>query len=576
MKKIFLILALVFTLIPSFFVIRQVGGISSWNGVPPAGVTDSLYYYARIHEVADGHPFIGNPYVFEYRNGFSPAFFLPDIIAALPVLLGLPFIAGMVLNVFIWSFLFLVLSFALLRLLQMPKRWALVWTILLYLVSYSFMLRPVVMQIVYPFFLLFLIAFLRFLYAPLEKRKIYLLSLVAASTFYIYTYLAYIVILVFIFTFLWFLFSRRFKELRSLTMAGVFTAIMLIPFGIYTIIQIRSPYYIETLTRIGLVFTHIPATEAFLYGRWIVIALIALGLLWKFFPKKEEGDSEQKIFWLATGASLFVGLFLNVITGAELSLAIHIGRFVILWMALVTGIGLYEWYSFSTFRNNRAKYIVVAVFLIILIGGVARNVPRGLVFFEFPERGENIVDVQTYAAPLRWLNQHVSNESVIWANDSVSEYIPILTRHYPLFASAAAIHNTTGRELEDRFLLSRSLYTLKIEDFKSDFGLYSGAGQSEEQPLAQNRRAWICDATQRFWGGLKCPSYTDSITLRGEEYFKELSARFEDIKKNRTVFLKQYNVSYLIIDRTHDNPELVPNGKSVYDNGRFEILQLSL
>ena len=126
-------------------------------------------------------------------------------------------------------------------------------------------------------------------------------------------------------------------------LSGMLTAILIIPFGIYTLLQMSGPYYFETLTRIGLVYTRIPAIEAFFYGRWIVIALITLGSLWFFFPKKEGGDREKKIFWFATGAALFVGLFLNVITGVELTLAVHIGRFVILWMAMFGGFLLHDW-----------------------------------------------------------------------------------------------------------------------------------------------------------------------------------------------------------------------------------------
>ena len=113
MKKIFLLVALGTTLVPAIFVIYKAGGLSSWQGVLPPGTTDSRYYYARIHEVLDGHLFIGNPYVYERRGDYSPAFFLPDAVSALPMLLGLPFNAGVVLNMFVWSFVFLLLSFTL-------------------------------------------------------------------------------------------------------------------------------------------------------------------------------------------------------------------------------------------------------------------------------------------------------------------------------------------------------------------------------------------------------------------------------------------------------------------------------
>ena len=55
MKKLFLVVALVATLIPIIFVIYEVGGWRNWQGVLPRGSTDSLYYYTRMHEVVDGY-----------------------------------------------------------------------------------------------------------------------------------------------------------------------------------------------------------------------------------------------------------------------------------------------------------------------------------------------------------------------------------------------------------------------------------------------------------------------------------------------------------------------------------------
>ena len=245
MKKLFLVTALIATLVPVIFVIQEVGGVENWRGVLPKGTTDSLYYYARIHEVVDGHPLIGNPYAYEHRGTLSPAFFLPDVVSSIPMLLGIPFNIAVVINVFVWGFIFLMLSFTLLRLLQMPKGWSFLFSVLVYVSAYSFMLRPTIMQIVYPVFLAFLIALLKFLYEPNERQRIIWLSLAAALTFYTYTYLSYFALLVFAPIFFWYLFSRQFKELRSLVLSGMLTAILIIPFGIYTLLQMSGPYYLD-------------------------------------------------------------------------------------------------------------------------------------------------------------------------------------------------------------------------------------------------------------------------------------------------------------------------------------------
>lgn len=579
-NRFFVLIALAATLIPAVFVIHEAGGWQQWEGVLPPGTTDSRYYYGRIHEVVDGHPFVGNPYAYEHRNALSPAFFLPDVISAVPVLLGVPFVVAVLFNIFVWSLIFLLLSFTLLRLLRLPVWWAVLWSVLAYIASYSFMLRPTVMQIIYPVFLLFLIAFLKFLYEPLSRRRAVWLSLTAASTFYAYTYLSYIVLLTFAFLFFWFLAVRRFKELRVLIIAGLYTILLLVPFGIYTLLQMGDPNYFETFSRIGLVYTHIPSIEAYYYGRWVVMGLAAFGLLLAFFPKNEEGDSARKVFWLATGTGLLSGLLLNVITGVELTLGVHIGRFTFPWVALLLGAGLYEWYATKPTsigaNTTSAKYAVVSVLLLILSVGVLANIPRGLGFFNSNNRGDTIASLQSYAVPLKWLNQNMPEQSVIWANESISQYVPIMTQHYPLFVSQTALHSMSSQELENRYLLSRSMRLLTIEDLKRDFGYYSGAGPSELQPLAQNQRAWLCNFIAKISGPRLCPPYTDVITIKGDAYFKMLLQRFEEIKKNQASFLQQFHVKYLLIDRTKDDYGSISLKKALYDDGRFVILPLPL
>lgn len=541
MKRLFLLVALVATLVPAIFAVHVAGGLKNWQGLPVKGTTDSLYYYSRIKEVADGHPMIGNPYVYEYRNAFPPAFFLPDIISSIPVLVGIPFNIAVAINVFAWSFVFLILAFMLLRLLKMPKWWAFAWSVLMYVSSYSFILRPTIMQLVYPAFLAFLIALIKFLYEPHIRKRVIWLAAAAAATFYVYTFLAYIVLLTFVFIFLWFLFTKRFKDLRVLTMSGLFTAIFLIPLGIFTWLQIHSLYYLETLARIGLIYTHSPVAEATLYGRWIVIGLLALGLLWFFTRKTEETDHSREILWFSTGIAIFVGLFLNVLTGVELSLAIHLGRFLPLWMTMILAVGLYKWYFWYTKlpKTNRAKYIVVGLCLLMLTLGVVKNIPRGFDFFKFNSRGEKMADLEVYTAPLKWLDKSVPEQSVIWANESISEYITIMTRHYPLFFHAAVLHSISDQELAERYLLSRSRGVLTKEDIKKDFHLYSG-----------------------------------ELALKGDEYFDALAERLNVIKKNQKAFLREFQAKYLLLDRKHDILGGIDVSKSVYDDGRFVILPI--
>lgn len=570
MKKILILIALTGTLVPAAFVLREAGGLENWRGVMPGGTTDSRYYYARIHEVADGHPFIGNPYAFEHREAVAPAFFLPDIATALPVLLGIPFDIAMVANIFLWSSVFLLLAFALLRLLSVRARWAVLWAILAYASSYSFMLRPTVMQVIYPVFLLFLIALLQFLRAP-DRRRALWLAAASALTFYAYTYLAYAAFLTLGAAFAWFLFGRRFGELRALLFSGAVGALLLLPFGFNTLLQMKNTLYLETLARLGLVYTRIPTIETYYYGRWIFVSIAVFALLWFWYDRKEARAGD--LFWITSGAGLLGALFLNVITGVDLALGVHIGRLAIPWVPLALGAGLHECYARGRMPEFRKTALFVCLFAILALGATA-SVRRGLEFFGFTARGQTVAALQAYAAPLAWFERNVPEESVIWSDDAVAQYIPIMTRHYPLFHESVVLQAASDVEIEERYLLSRSLANLTAEDLKRDFHKYAGAGAAKAQPLAHNQRVWLCNMLARI-RPRACPKYIDALTMRGEVYFEVLAERFAAVKKDKTALLERYSVSYLLIDRMRDMGNL-PVKRAVYDDGRFAIIPLPL
>ncbi len=577
MRKKLVALALVATIVPIFYVIDRVGSIDGWQGVPPQGITDSLLYYARMHEVADGHPLIGNPFIYEYRDSsYAPGSFIPDILSALPLLFGLSFTATIILNLFVWSFLFLFLTTKLLARLDVHVQWVLPITILTYVSAYAFMLRPTIMQVIYPLFIFFLIALISFLHEPLSRKRALILAVASALTFYAYNFLAFIVFFSCVFIFIWFLIRKQFKELRALIMVGLYTTVFLIPFLIFSFHQMDGSLYTETLIRIGMVHTHIPAIEAFFFGRWVVIGLCAFLVLAYALIRKEGQFAVERIFWVATGLSLVTCLFLNVITGVEFTLAIHIGRFVVVWVALLFGVLLHGWYTvyFSKVRQPTMAHVALGFFVMLLALGVAKNLPRATGFFSSDNREATYREVQMYAAPLGWLREHAKEESVIWSNLSIGGYIPILTQHYPLFIDSASSHVVSDEELRERYLLWKSFEHVDLSHMKGDFGKL-GAGREKEQPLAFNNRVRFCNILKKI-REIQCPAMTDSITFQGKEYFETLVEDFGVVKGAREDLFRKYGVDYFVVDTLRDTTSLpFSTSTAVYNDGRFVIYPMS-
>jgi hypothetical protein len=282
----------------------------------------------------DGYPLIGNPYFIEHRDEFPPAFFVADWLASIPLFLSIPIVPALLTNIIIWSLALFVITHAILVSLGVRSHVAALGAIILGVQVFAQMVQPVSMQIVYPFFLLFLYAYLLWLKNPNERARQIGFAVSTALCAYIYTYSIQIVAVLFALTGIWILFREReffFSYLRT-SLIGI---ALCIPLIVFTLLQVQHEHYFETLARIGLIHTHLPVTLAF-YVLLIPLAFLALGLLIGsrdfIFVKK---ISPSVFFLGTTGLSLVVVMFSNIITGTDLELPQHIERFIVPWLMLL-------------------------------------------------------------------------------------------------------------------------------------------------------------------------------------------------------------------------------------------------
>jgi hypothetical protein len=233
----------------------------SWQGVPNF-YSDDLYYYARLHEISDGHPFLGNPYYYEHRNDPAPAFFVADWIAWIPMGLGASLPVALVINFSIWFFIFLLLVYSIFIKIGLSRYFAIAGSVFVAVQSYEWLLRTVSMEIVLPVFALFLLSFLCWAKDPKDRRPLFALVVASALSFYVYTYLWQIVVVA-LFVYVLLKWRTWDKDERDASVMGILLTILLaLPSLIYTYLQLQNPYFWESMQRIGLVFTHLPAAEA--------------------------------------------------------------------------------------------------------------------------------------------------------------------------------------------------------------------------------------------------------------------------------------------------------------------------
>jgi len=571
---LFILLILILVAAPIIQIVLSVG--TKWQGILPFYDWDDLYYYARIREVADGHPFIGNPFFLEHNSEMAPAFFVGDWLASLPMIFSGSVIFTVIFNLLFWSSISFFLLYKLLRAFKIPQIYSLLGSFFVSLQVYWLLLRPVVMQIVFPFIILFWCIFLIWWKEPFKKKNIILLSIVAATNFYIYSYSWQIVLATFILAGIFLVLLRRWSKIFSLIKVGLLTSIFSLPVIFYTLKQIQHPHYWETMYRIGLVDTHLPAYSVFSYGRWVIIALILYFLTTLWLSGKRMFSSPSFMFFTITGLGLIIASMSNIITGNDLDLGDHVARFTILWFSIAI------FYYLFTFlvqikrisQLSWPKVSLLSILMLICLIGVVRNIPRALPFSKLDVK--NTIDLQNYAKPLKWLDEQESEPKVIWANLLISNYIPIITRHYVLFSGGGGLHLVSSKEIEERYLISHYFDNLSKDDIKKDFRIYAGFGPAKALVNNHNNKVRICHFLRLNYFGYNCEEAVEAISLRGEEYFDNLFNLYkQEIKPGISEKISKFQVSYIIKDSIYDinlQPEIL-GAKPIYQDERFIIYE---
>jgi hypothetical protein len=156
-----------------------------------------------------------------------------------------------------------------------------------------------------------------------------------------------------------------------------------------------------------------------------------------------------------SGFGLFIMSISNVLTGKDVATAQHIGRFITLWVALFLPILIWKlWIQRKeASKLHWLKPIIMGILLLACLGFLGLNLKRSLPFQRIA--AVDAVTVQGYAEPLNWLEQQEKQPVVIWANEDISTYVPILTKHYVFWSHFGGLHLMPTKEVEDRFLASR-------------------------------------------------------------------------------------------------------------------------
>ncbi len=572
-------IAALLALIPVFNIWRVLG--AQWQGVIP-GYGDEVLYYNQIHEIADGHFWYGNQYLIEHAGGPPSVIFAGHWLAALPLWLGFPFVPAMYFNDVLWSIIFVLLGYWLLRELSLPKIWSAFGSLFSYLTCYGLMLRPSSRQEVYPFFLLFYIALLRFFKKPEEWSSIIFLGLATGATFYVFSYLWQTVVITLGLVALYALYIRAWPLLRSTLLASALGGAIGLPSLLYMLYLYKTyPYFLESVARFGLVDTHIPMAEVIYSGGWIGVLLALIAFVYWRIPAL-RGDNR---FLFVAGFTAFTGLGLwimqgsNLITGKLLETGEHIRTFIGSWLPLA-GVPLVWvlWQKRSSLRGWD-RVVVVAGIVVLLFASLIFVDRYFYSYIDVAHFAPLWKEEQSYAAPLQWVDNQQKEPVVIWngMHSGLAAYIPTLSRDYVLYSAGALYTLTSNQEIQERYLVASYFDNPSIEDLKNNLSEYVGRQDAFHRAKSIERGIKICRIIFYFDRAHDCGVPPTSIELMGEPFFAGLEKKFtDDIRPHIKTYLQKYHVSYIIKDTVFE-PQMKPESlgaKKVWSDDRYEIYRL--
>lgn len=527
------------------YLVARIKAGDNWAGVTPALSNDALRYYARANDVTRGNFYPHDPYFFEHRDTPSPTPSLDDAIVAVPQLLGLSFGVSYHVSIFFWCFMFLVLATQLLSLLRVAMPISILGAFWVYAGVYNDMLRPGAMQIVFPLFLLFLILFYRFVTG--HKNSIWPLALISGLGAYFYIYLLMTSFAVMGAYTLFALHSKKWAEVKRIIIAGVLGGVISLPHIVNVLYLSGLQFYQETMVRIVFLHTHWPQIEVYFYGRWMVLGMLIVFLLRRYFPT--HLGEHATLFFQCVGGGVLVAMVSNVFIGRDFDIAVHIARFGIVWYLLLGVVLLMPFVDMWKKRKRFMVLLLVTGMFALLVLQMLLNLPRAMGVFSIDKK--EVIAAQEYRGVIDWLAQQP--ESVVVGPEKLMLYLPTLAKQYVLYNSHGSLFLLSDRELRERYLLAHAFEGLTTEQFIARSSEFGGLVPDTLAKISHSRNQ-VC---RLFSSKNKCPPIKHELDFVDVGSMKaEYDAYYPGLTLRIVQEYAKYHVRYIVSNAG----ELLPAG----------------
>ena len=506
----------------------------NFRGIPPKVVNDVDFYYARIKDVVDGHSFLSNAYLFEHKNGLPQQVFFAEWLLAQPIK-----IFNLNINIvhLIYNFLLpavaFILTYLALFLISKSRFWSTSLSVFLFFGLYllSF-IRPVSPQFNFIFWLTQFI-FLWLLIMEQKKRWVWFSAINFGLLFYIYPYYWTFYLIFFgILTAVYFWKNKELALRIAIIAAG--GLILAIPYFYFNYLSARLPYYTETLTRLGMIYSHFPSGFRIIF--WSALGFVVFG--WFLWRKIITWDAKTQFFISGILASV-IAVNQHLITGKNFEFSSHYDMSAMFFLIFVAA------YLISQYSANLKIILGIVVFVFSILG--IKNYSERVFVID-----KNVVYRQNYVPIFDWLSKNTEKDSVVYANIDISGLISVYTANNIFYVREANLFFISDAEVLDRFILNSF-----FEKFNEDFIINNDRSIYGVRYIDAFGHTVQANKLLRLLGlKLKPEVYLP------EEAIEKVITRAKELQKNDFIDeLKKFRVDYLIWDK-NKNPNWKINAKN--------------
>lgn len=544
----------VLMILPFFHFQVKLGG--NFKGILPGIVNDENFYYARIKDAADGHSFLSNAYLFEHKNGLPQQLFLAEWLLAQPIkIFNLNINTVHLIYNFLLPAIAFILTYLALFLISKSRFWSIIFSIFLFFGLYLLaFIRPVSPQFNFIFWLTQFIFIWLLLNNQNSKKFLILNALNFGFLFYIYPYYWTFYLIFFgILIAVYFWKNRELAlKIAVITTSGI---ILAVPYFYFNYLSAQLPYYTETLTRLGMIYTHFPSGIRIVF--YTIFGLMLFGLaLWK----KIINFNTKTLFFISGILASFIAVNQHLITGKNIEFSSHydMGAMFFLIFAIA-----YLWQRIREWQNNlKFLSVILLIFTLAVSSNGLYNYLKQAFIID-----KNAVYRQNYAPIFEWLNKNTEKDSVIYTNVDLSGLIPVFTANNVFYVREGNLFFISDAEVLDRFVLNNF-----FKDFNKDFIIENERAVFGVRYIDGYGHIVQGNKLRRLLGVEPKPE----IGLPDKEITKVAKRAGELLKGDFVEELKKFRVDYLIWDK-NKNPEWKINSKNfqpVFQNNNLIIFKL--